>query len=275
MAQDPVPPPAAGAARRGTAWTHASVLGLFALAALALAAGDERAVFAWFNRPGLMPPAGWQALSVLGLGASALILFTAATLRRRPQVAAAVWLSLLTTGLPIHVLKRLVERPRPAAVLPPELIEVLGRPLTHGALPSGHSGTAMAALAIVLLARPALGRAPWTQAGVAVLALLVMWSRMACGAHWPWDVLAGASLGWLGGALAVWWAQRSGFARWCASPRAQPWLDALLLVISVASAFDDTGYPDGRALQIGLALLGSAVALWRLAHKLLRRGTRG
>ncbi|MEO8298328.1 MAG: phosphatase PAP2 family protein [Burkholderiales bacterium] len=258
-----------------SAWVpHALVQGALVLAALVLAAlvlagADERAVFRWFNHAPFLPGAVWQSLSVLGLGVSALICVMVLLQPHRPDLVAAMWLSFLTVGIPIHVAKRLVERPRPAAVLPPEMIEILGRPLTHGAFPSGHSGTAFAVLALVLLAAP---RMPlWTRLVALVLALGVLWSRMACGAHWPWDVLGGATLGWLGGAAALWIAGRSGLARWCGSARAQPWLIAVLLVASVASAFDNTGYPDGVALQWALAVCGAAVALVRGVVWLRRR----
>lgn len=243
------------------AWIpHVLVLGTLALAALALASADERAVFRWFNHAPFLPGALWQSLSVLGLGVSALIAVMVA-LHRRPDVVAAMWLSFLTVGIPIHVAKRLVERPRPAAVLPPEMIEILGRPLTHGAFPSGHSGTALAVLALVWLAAPRLP--VWVRGATLLLALGVLWSRMACGAHWPWDVIGGATLGWLGGAAALWIASRSGFARWCGSAKAQPWLHTVLLAASVTSAFDDTGYPEGVALQWALAACGAVVALAR------------
>jgi undecaprenyl-diphosphatase len=248
-----------------------AVLGLIGLAALALSQADERAVFLWFNHAPFLPGAAWEALSVLGLGVSAAIVLLAALQGHRPQIVAALFLSFVTVGLPVNLLKRAVERPRPPAVLSPELFEVLGRPLTHGALPSGHSGTALAVMAIVLLAQPAVRRRLWVTPVVVVLCVGVLWSRMACGAHWPWDVLTGAAIGWLGGWLALALADRLGFTRWCGSARAQPWLSAVLLLASAASAFDDTGYPEARGFQTALAVFGGGVALWRLGTWLRER----
>lgn len=81
--------------------------------------------------------------------------------------------------------------PRPSTVLGETAFRVLGTPDSLYALPSGHA-TYAAVLATTLW--PLFG---WP-ARVALLTFMVGvgWSRVALGAHFPADVLAGFTLGW-------------------------------------------------------------------------------
>lgn len=105
----------------------------------------------------------------------------------------------------VSALKDWFDFPRPLLALPPDTVHVLGEPKLHHSLPSGH--TAFAALVAATI-WPLLGRR-----GRIAAVLFVLWvgaSRMALGAHFPADVLAGAlisllvcgSLWWLFGRLA-------------------------------------------------------------------------
>lgn len=128
----------------------------------------------------------WIALAPpLALRAGAPLLPTTAL------VAASVWLTdLVTLGI-----KFAASRPRPFERLPeadPLLEATVG-----ASFPSGHASTSVAGA--IVLAYVARRAAPLLVA----LALLVLFSRVYVGVHYPLDVLAGAALGAVGGGTAV------------------------------------------------------------------------
>lgn len=133
----------------------------------------------------------------------------------RAFVTCLVLAVLCNEGLVSGPLKKMVGRPRPNDVLPqvmkrtlpkatPQMLALFQAPVVepgHAAepgkkghsFPSSHTSNmfAAAAAACRFLRRHGL----WL-VGVAVL---VGWSRIYCGVHWPSDVLASAVLGWLTG----------------------------------------------------------------------------
>lgn len=240
-----------------------ALLLLAGCAALRLGALDAP-LFLMLNAAGRIAPAFWAGLSVAGLGLSAFILLAAASPgrdeRRLAVVASLLWCFPIG-GLLTHGLKRLFSTPRPQAVLPLDQMQVIGEPLLHNSLPSGHAITTLA-MAWLWLHTRSLGRGE--QALVWIAALLVVGSRITTAAHWPSDVLAGAAVGLVAAQLSLQANRRWSAAAWLARPVGQRVLGAGQIATGVAMFTTHTGYPLAEPLQWVLGTLGVAAGLWRL-----------
>lgn len=248
---------------------------LLAGAAVLIASGallhdtpQDTALFHTLNRLGAHWPALWAMLSVAGLGLSAFIVLAAlhrgARRRAMRPVAALLWCFPIG-GTLTHALKAWIAHPRPVAALGADAVVVVGEPLLRGAMPSGHAVTAMAVLGLCLLA--------WRmtrlqRGGLLGLAGLVLLSRMAVGAHWPADLLAGAGLGLLT-AVAGWQLSARGrVLDWLCSRAGQPVLGVAQIGCGLVVAVLHSGY--------GLALpLQWALGVWSVAAGLRRLGRPG
>jgi undecaprenyl-diphosphatase len=149
--------------------------------------GEAAAFRAVNDLPGWLYPPAWAAMQLGALGAA-------------PAAAGAAWLAgdhelagrLLAGGTSAwalsKVVKRLVQRPRPAAMLPGTRRR--GRDATGLGYLSGHAGVAVA-LGATVLPRLGLGGRILTLTAVPVVGL----TRIYVGAHLPLDVAGGAALG--------------------------------------------------------------------------------
>jgi undecaprenyl-diphosphatase len=143
--------------------------------------------------------AGWPLQAVMPLGtltvALGVVLVTALVTRARgPRPTLAVLLAVAVAFRLDNVLKDLLDRPRPPAVLGGlHVRETIG----GFGFPSGHTTMAFALAASLHPALPARWRwSAW------VLATMVGLARMHVGVHWPADVAGGAALGTAIGAAA-------------------------------------------------------------------------
>lgn len=247
----------------------------FAAAALCLATGvvlkgssANQTLFLAINaRSSDFPAPFWAGMTNLGstLAAAALLLAFAWCSRQPLRLAA---LALLPTTLFVHGLKRLINEPRPVAVLDPDLFVVIDKSLRSGAFPSGHTATAVVVTSAIITTlwpltrtRPLLA---WAGIAAATLyTLLVALSRIAVGAHWPSDLLAGCGAGLAGMTAAIWLARQIPPS---ALVRADRWFLLAAVVATLALPFDRGLYPSGMASVWGVvaaALIGGALALWK------------
>lgn len=128
------------------------------------------------------------------------------------QLGAAI---AVTDALGARVIKPAIGRARPSFVLTDELVRVLVPASNVGSMPSLHSANAFAVATVVTLTYPKAGLAAFP------VALLIGFSRVGVGVHWPSDVLAGAVYGSAIGALIVFGA-RAVLARRSASSTPGP-----------------------------------------------------
>lgn len=133
----------------------------------------------------------------------AIILY--AHLRNRKtlkKVAILALVALLFSDLITYAVKMIVKEPRPYAVL--EGVRVLIYEDDIFAFPSGHATSTLAVVSVFLLNLDDLMEKHKTAVAILLLlfAIVIPFSRVYCGVHYPFDVLAGVLIG-IFGALVV------------------------------------------------------------------------
>lgn len=108
-----------------------------------------------------------------------------------------LFLTQIIPGIPDIIIKRLVNRPRPAVALHRLIqegkvhIDLLGRHLTEYSFPSGHSVTAFSLAVCLAYIFPNRSKLFYA------LAFIVAFSRVYDGEHYPADVICGGLLGYI------------------------------------------------------------------------------
>lgn len=253
------PPASAGGARSDNepaAFAHRKTLALLLIAVGLLLGG-------WLWRYGPvggadlvrnlgegLPLALWQLGSTLG-DARVLLVLALPFCRRHPRLLWALVLSAVFGWLLSRGLKHLVHLPRPEA-LPAQGLSNYDQKFSGSfSFPSGHTTTIFSFIGIWLAALP------FKRSAVLLLpGLLVAWSRVMLGLHWPVDVLGGAMAGiaaaWGGILVAERWP-------WGERPAPQRGLAITALLASLTLPFVDTGYPVTFPLRVALALAAAAM----------------
>jgi undecaprenyl-diphosphatase len=162
---------------------------------LKLNAGAANSVCDWLM-PWVTEFRHWLPIIVLGLAAVAVF----GKGKGRTIVLTAVVLFALTDQVSSHLIKPLVARPRPCHTV--EGVRLLYRCGATYAFPSSHAVTTMAAAIFFgLLYRRML----WP---LLMLSLIISYSRIYLGIHYPLDILGGWALGAAMSAGGLWLYRR-------------------------------------------------------------------
>jgi membrane-associated phospholipid phosphatase len=190
------------------AWTAVLLAGLgaalFGVSALLLKAGAPGWDVSLFRILNEVPAAAASVLTPLShlflpVGIITVVVLTVVYVVARNRSVLPVATVAAAAGLAwvlAHVAKAVADRPRPYEVMADA---VLRQQPAHGtSFPSSHTAVTLA-VAIALV--PFLARA-LAAAGIAY-AVLVGWSRVYLGVHYPLDVLAGAGIGMAAGGVIL------------------------------------------------------------------------
>lgn len=170
-----------------------------------LAIGGYHAVFRALNAPWALVSDGLaESITFAGDTLFALVLLLLVA-RRFPQVLWLATCSGVVATILARGLKALCNSARPGAVLPPDSFHLVGPLYYTHSYPSGHTVTAFVTAASFAWFLPQA----WLRWCLFALALLIGWSRVGVGAHWPLDVLGGMIIGTLSVFIGAQLAQRS------------------------------------------------------------------
>jgi len=219
----------------------------------------------------------WKNVTELG---DALVFFPliAFLIIRSPQTWAALFGAVPLSALLSSVGKSMTAVPRPAAVLEHDQFNIVGSALTgHTSLPSGHTITGIAIVTVLvssmMLAQPTKTRRYWILMGGIIVGGLIAISRVAVGAHWPIDVLVGASIGIVGGGSGVLLARsKSGWWAWVETARGQTIFGFIMLFWGASLVHKAMATGDAELIVPKLAALSAiGVGLYLLTRTLVLR----
>jgi membrane-associated phospholipid phosphatase len=152
--------------------------------------------------------------------------------------APKIWEELLTasilSALFSKVLKVIFAVPRPAAILDHDSFVIVGKPLmSHSSsLPSGHAITIFTVLTILMfgfLPKNLLNKISWI-VGFIVIGLILAFTRVGIGAHFPLDVIIGSIVGYLSGITGIFINRKYKLWTWINAKKYYPFFIVLFVV---------------------------------------------
>jgi membrane-associated phospholipid phosphatase len=214
----------------------------------------------------------WASLTITGHTSMVFALLTPlltphAKTKGSVVVITTLFVCAVIGGLAATILKESFQLPRPPAVLSAESFHLIGHKLELVSFPSGHTLTAFAVATLLILGFALKG---WRLYGLIALAGLVGMSRIAVGAHWPLDVLAGAVVGVFCAYLSLIIAK---YLHHCLQALSS-WFYiffqiTLLLSVSVSLFWTGMGYPEAIVWQYVVAAFGVIICLCAIYSHLL------
>lgn len=189
--------------------------------------------------------------------------------------APKLWEALLSASLLSlllsSVLKNLFLVPRPAVALDNHTFIIIGeRAVGHASLPSGHSITIFTTLTVLLFAfmpqRPGY-KMLWILLTV-VTGLMIAFTRIGVGAHYPLDVIIGSIVGYISGLTGIFISQNYTIWAWVGNKKYYPVFIGLMLVCFVLVVSQIVSQ---NLVIFYLACASLAFALYKLVYAVIKK----
>jgi len=154
-----------------------------------------------------------------------------------PKIWEALISASLISALFSVILKRTFSVPRPAAVYDTHSFSIIGKTLSgHTSFPSGHSMTLFTILTVLLFAfmpGKSIHKSIWVSC-IIIIGLMLVFTRVGVGAHYPLDVIAGSIIGFISGIAGILICQKYNFCSWINERKYYP-VFMLLFLIGIIS----------------------------------------
>jgi membrane-associated phospholipid phosphatase len=189
--------------------------------------------------------------------------------------APKIWEAILTASLASLLfsclLKRLFLVPRPAQALDNHSFIIIGKTANgFSSLPSGHSITVFTIFTVLLFAFMPVKlkhKVLW-QFAVLSAGLIIVFSRVGVGAHYPLDVIIGSIIGYISGLIGIFTSRKYKLWNWVNNKKYHP-IFILLIVICGISFI--TKINSENFIIFDLALISLIVSLYKIIHVYVKK----
>ena len=219
----------------------------------------------------LLPTWFW---ALINLGGDAWVILLILLLMERFPGRITSWVlkTWLIGAVMSQLIKNFLPMPRPASVLGVENLSIIDHPpLVSGSMPSGHALAAISCALIVCAVLKLRGAKNWHLSLVALTASIAAWARVAVGAHWPSDVIAGAGLAFVVVALSLLWERQHSWNAWFQRAPGGVFLIALHILISLHLATPQSDSFFVQFVQFNLACISLMRAMMLVKKYFLLR----
>lgn len=159
---------------------------------------------------------------------------------KTPKLWEGLLLGSLISGVFSNILKAVFSVPRPAAMYDNNEFVIIGESLVgHNSLPSGHSITVFVGISILIFSFMPFKRIQkvlWC-AFLLIIGIVLIFTRVGVGAHYPLDVIFGGLIGFISGVLGIYLSNKTNVLHRLIQYRSHPITLLLLIVCTVILGF--------------------------------------
>ena len=189
--------------------------------------------------------------------------------------APKIWESLLSASLVSLIfsslLKNIFAVPRPAVMFDNNSFVIIGKTAVgHASLPSGHSITVFTTLTVLLFAfmpQKLNYKILWVFCMIAT-GLIIAFTRVGVGAHYPLDVITGSIIGYISGLMGIFISQKYKIWAWISNKKYYPVFIVLMLICGVSLISEIINY---NLIIFYLALLSLFVSFYKIMYVYVKK----
>ncbi len=184
--------------------------------------------------------------------------------------APKMWESLISASLVSLILSNLLKNifsvPRPAVVFDNNSFIIIGNTAVgHASLPSGHSITVFTTLTVLLFAfipKKWKYKILWVLLTI-IVGVVIVFTRVGVGAHYPLDVLIGSIVGYISGLIGIFINEKYKIWAWINNRKYYPIFILLILIWCILLI---TKIIDENLIIFYLSLISLVVSFYKITY---------